>query len=201
MPQVPYSGVAGGRGTVGNWSFAGSCAFVLTLALLSGAACAAGPDISAVDKDTEFLIAACQNSVNDLAVVGRLAKEENWSSLIDPDLVDYKPMKIHGMWRVNRDGRTYTVTTGADPKGTTSCYVAFGEPRPRRDDLVASVARSLRLKTEGDDKGHAQGVRLEAYWIENLSPPGAMLVIDSLDDLAMGAMIGGPFRETQPPPR
>jgi hypothetical protein len=185
---------------MGNWSFAGSCAFVLTPALLSGAACAAGPDISAADKDTEFLIAACQNSINDLAVVGRLAKEQNWSSLIDPDLVEYKPVKIHGMWRVNRDGRTYTVTTGVDPKGITSCFVSFSEPRPQRDDFAASAAKALPLKSEGDGRGHAQGVQFETYRIENSSSAGSMLQIVSMDGLVLSAMIFGPFAETPPPP-
>lgn len=111
-------------------SFARLFAFVLQIALLSGAARAAGADLSDAEKDSEFFVTACQNSINDPATVGRLANEQNWNSLVDPDRVDFKPLKIRGMWRVTRDGRTYTVTSGVDPKGITSCFVSFGEPAP-----------------------------------------------------------------------
>jgi hypothetical protein len=181
-------------------SFARSFAFVLQIALLSGAARAAGPDVSDAEKDSEFFVTACQNSINDPAAVGRLAKEQNWSSLVDPDRVDFKPLKIRGMWRVDRDDRTYTLTLGVDLRGITTCFISFGEPRPRRDDFTASAAKFLSLKTEGDGKDHGPGVQFATYRIENLSPAGSMLQIVAMDDLVMSAMIFGPFPETPPPP-
>lgn len=175
-------------------------AFVLQIALLSGAARAASADLSDAEKDSEFFVTACQNSINDPATVGRLANEQNWNSLVDPDRVDFKPLKIRGMWRVTRDGRTYTVTSGVDPKGITSCFVSFGEPGPKRDDFAASAAKALSLKSEDDGKGkgHRPGVQFETYRIENLS--GSMLQIVSMDGLVMGAMIFGPFPEAPPTP-
>ena len=181
-------------------SIARSFAFVLQIALLSGAARAAGSDVSDAEKDSEFFVTACQNSINDPAAVGRLAKEQNWSSLVDPDHVDFKPLKIRGTWRVNRDGQTYTVTLSVDPKGITSCFVSFRELRARRDDFAASAAKALQLKPAGDGKDRGPGVQFETYWIENPSHARSMLHIATMDDLVMSAMIYGPLPEPPPAP-
>jgi hypothetical protein len=101
-------------------------------------------------------------------------------------------MKIHAMWHVERDGRIHTVITGTGPNGVTSCHVGFGVPNSSRGEFVASVGKPLRLKTERDDKGAI----LEAFRIENLSPAGATLIIETIDGRAIGAVIIGPIPET-----
>jgi hypothetical protein len=180
-------------------SFPRSFVLILQIVLHSAAAGAAGADLSGAEKDVEFFVSACQNSIDDPAAVGRLAKEQNWSSQVDPDRVDFKPLKIRGMWRVNRDGRTYTVTLGVDPKGIVSCFVSFAVPGPTRDDFSAIAAKSLPLKTEDDGEKHGTGVQFQTYRIKN-SPAGSMLQIVSMDDLVIGAMIFGPFPEAPSPP-
>jgi hypothetical protein len=165
------------------WFLAGSFA----LAVLVGEARAADPDVGLAGKDSAFFLAVCRNSVNNLAAVESLAVEQNWT------LVTREPeFTPHAMWHVERDGRTHTVITGTGPNGVTSCHVGFGVPNSSRGEFVASVGKSLRLKTERDDKDAI----LEAFRIENLSPADATLIIETIDGRVIGAMIIGPIPET-----
>jgi hypothetical protein len=174
------------------WFFAGSLMFVV----LSGSACAADPDAGVAEKDSAFFLSVCKNSVGNLAALERLAAEQSWTSKLgDPE---FKPLQIYGNWRVEHGGRIYTITAATASKGATSCFVSLSDPRPRRDDFFAIIAKSLRLLALGDAPGH---LRLENYRIENLSPEGSILEIDSMDGLVMDAMIAGPIREPPPPTR
>jgi hypothetical protein len=119
---------------------------------MSGPTGATDTAATAAEKDARFFLAVCQNALDDLAAVSRLAAEHNWKSMVDPRFPESKPEWVDGMWRVNRDDRSYTVGTGSAPKGIKYCSVAFGEPRASRDDFVVIVAESLRL-TALDDTG------------------------------------------------
>jgi len=49
------------------------------LAVLAGEARASDPDAGLAEKDSVFFLAVCQNSVNNLAAVERLAVEQKWT--------------------------------------------------------------------------------------------------------------------------
>ena len=158
-----------------SWFVAASLAFALALAAMSGPTGATDTAATAAEKDARFFLAVCQNALDDLAAVSRLAAEHNWKSMVDPRFPESKPEWVDGMWRVNRDDRSYTVGTGSAPKGIKYCSVAFGEPRASRDDFVVIVAESLRL-TALDDTG-ASDLRFARYRVENLSREGPTLQV------------------------
>ena len=154
---------------------------------------------TAAEKDAGFFLVVCQNALDDLAAVSRLAAEQNWESMVDPHFPESKPAWIDGMWRVNRDDRSYTVGTGSAPKGVKYCSVMFGEPRASRDDFVVTVAESLRL-TVLDDTG-APDLRFARYRVENLSREGPTLQVVVFHGGLSQAMIIDPIPERPPPPR
>jgi hypothetical protein len=180
-----------------SWFAAGSVVFALALAAMSRPAGAADATATAAEKDARFFLAVCQNALDDLATVSRLAAEQSWESMVDPRFPESKPEWIDGMWRVNRDDRSYTVGTGSAPKGIKYCSVAFGEPRAGRDDFVAIVAESLRL-TALDDTG-ARDLRFARYRVENLSRGGPTLQVVVFHGGMSRAMIIDPIPETPPP--
>ena len=177
---------------------AANLVFALAVAATSGPAGAADAP-TAAEKDARFFLAVCQNALDDLAAVSRLAAEQNWESMVDPSFPESKPEWIDGMWRVNRDERSYTVGTGSAPKGVKYCSVVFGEPRASRDDFVVIVAESLRL-TVLDDTG-APDLRFARYRVENLSRQGPTLQVVVFHGGLSQAMIIDPSPERPPPPR
>jgi hypothetical protein len=179
-----------------SWFVAASLAFAPALAAMSGPTGATDTAATAAEKDARFFLAVCQNALDDLAAVSRLAAEHNWKSMVDPRFPESKPEWVDGMWRVNRDDRSYTVGTGSAPKGIKYCSVAFGEPRASRDDFVVIVAESLRL-TALDDTG-ASDLRFARYRVENLSREGPTLQVVVFHGGLSQAMILDPIRE--PPP-
>ena len=182
-----------------SWFVAASLVFALAPAAMSGTAGATDAAATAAEKDARFFLAVCQNALDDLAAVSRLAAEQNWESMVDPRFPESKPEWIDGMWRVNRDDRAYTVGTGSAPKGIKYCSVTFGEPRASRDDFVVIVAESLRL-TALDDTG-APDLRFARYRVENLSREGPTLQVVVFHGGLSQAMIIDPFPEKLPPPR
>src|SRR6516225_6724072 len=88
-----------------SWFVAASLVFALALAAMSGTAGATDAAATAAEKDARFFLAVCQNALDDLAAVSRLAAEQNWESMVDPRFPESKPEWIDGMWRVNRDDR------------------------------------------------------------------------------------------------
>jgi len=61
-----------------SWFVAASLVFALALAM-SGTAGATDAAATAAEKDARFFLAVCQNALDDLAAVSRLAAEQNWS--------------------------------------------------------------------------------------------------------------------------
>jgi hypothetical protein len=182
-----------------SWFVAASLVFALALAAMSGPAGATDAAAAAAEKDARFFLAVCQNALDDLAAVSRLAAEQNWESMLDPRFPESKPAWIDGMWRVNRDDRSYTVGTGSAPNGIKYCSVMFGEPRPSWDDFFVIVAESLRL-TALDDTG-APDLRFARYRVENLSREGPTLQVVVFHGCLSQAMIIDPTPEKPPPPR
>ena len=182
-----------------SWFVAASLVFALAPAAMSETAGATHAAATAAEKDARFFLAVCQNALDDLAAVSRLAAEQNWESMVDPRFPESKPEWIDGMWRVSRDDRAYTVGTGSAPKGIRYCSVTFGEPRASRDDFVVIVAESLRL-TALDDTG-APDLRFARYRVENLSREGPTLQVVVFRGGLSQAMIIDPFPEKLPPPR
>jgi hypothetical protein len=86
---------------------AANLVFALAVAAMSGPAGAADAPLAAAEKDARFFLAVCQNALDDLAAVSRLAAEQNWDSMVDPRFPESKPEWIDGMWRINRDDRSY----------------------------------------------------------------------------------------------
>lgn len=176
-----------------RWLVTAGLLLALPLAAMSGPAAAAEATVIAAEKDARFFLALCQNALNDLAAVSRLAAEQDWESMLDPRFPEFKPEWIDGMWRVDRDDRSYTVGTGSGPKGIKHCRVAFGKPRPSRGDFVAIVGKSLRL-TALDDTG-APDLLFGQYRVEDLSPEGSILQVVVARGGLSEAMIFGPIRE------
>lgn len=177
---------------------AGRLVLALMLTSMSGPAGATDAAAIAAEKDARFFLAVCQNALDNLAAVSRLAAEQNWELMADPRFPESKPPWIDGMWRVNHDDRSYTAGIGSDLKGTKYCSVSFAEPGPSRDDFVAIVAKSLRL-TALPDSG-ASDVQFAQYRVENLSPEGSILQLLVFRGGLSQAMIFGPNREVPPPP-
>ena len=134
-----------GDSLVSSCYVAGRLVLALMLTSMSGPAGATDAAAIAAEKDARFFLAVCQNALDNLAAVSRLAAEQNWELMADPRFPESKPPWIDGMWRVNHDDRSYTAGIGSDLKGTKYCSVSFAEPGPSRDDFVAIVAKSLRL--------------------------------------------------------
>ena len=182
-----------------SWFVAAGPVFALALAAMSGPARATDAAVTAAEKDARFFIGVCQNALDDLAGVSRLAAEQNWESMLDPRFPESKPAWIDGTWRVNRDDRSYTVGTGSAPKGIKYCGVMFSEPRPSRDDFVVIVAESLRLTTL-DDTG-APDLRFARYRVEDLSRERPTLQVVVFHGGLSQAMIIDPVPEKPPPLR
>ena len=64
-----------------SWFVAASLVFALAPAAMSGTAGATDAAAAAAEKDARFFLAVCQNALDDLAAVSRLAAEQNWESL------------------------------------------------------------------------------------------------------------------------
>jgi len=82
-----------------SWFVAASLAFALALAAMSGPTGATDTAATAAEKDARFFLAVCQNALDDLAAVSRLAAEHNWKSMVDPRFPESKPEWVDGMWR------------------------------------------------------------------------------------------------------
>ena len=74
-----------------SWFVAASLAFALALAAMSGPTGATDTAATAAEKDARFFLAVCQNALDDLAAVSRLAAEHNWKSMIDPRFPNPNP--------------------------------------------------------------------------------------------------------------
>jgi hypothetical protein len=150
-------------------------------ALLSGAALpAAAPIPSDAQTALSFLLATCQDSADNLAAVAQLAKQRDWTSMLDPTVPDNGPLKVEGIWLVRQSGQSYTVSTGIGPRGKTTCEVGFISPKPRRDDFMAAAANAVALTSLIDQA--SPSFRLEMYRIENLAPKNVVLQLASSPD-------------------
>jgi len=139
-----------------------------------------------------FLLATCQDSADNLATVAQLAKQRNWTSMLDATGPEPDPLKVEGIWLVNQNGQSYTVSTGIGPHGKTTCEVGFIYPKPHRNDFVAAAANALTLKSTIDRV--SASFRLEMYQIENLAPKNVVLQLASSPDGAVfeASVIGPP---------
>jgi len=171
-------------GLVGTLSF---------LTLLSGASLStAAPIPNDAQTALNFLLATCQGSADNLAVVAQLAKQRNWTSMLDPTVPEPGPLKVEGIWLVSQNGQSYTVSTGIGPRGKTSCEVGFIYPKPQRNDFIAAAANAVTLKNVIDQA--SSSFRLEMYLIENLAPKNVVLQLASSPDGAVfeASVIGPP---------
>jgi len=163
------------------------------LALLSGASL---PTAAPIPNDAQtalnFLLATCQDSADNLAAVAQLAKQRNWTSMLDPTVPEPGPLKVEGIWLVSQNGQSYTVSTGISPQGKTTCEVGFIYPKPRRSDFIAAAANAVTLKNIIDQA--SSSFRLEMYQIENLAPKNVVLQLASSPDGAVfeASVIGPP---------
>lgn len=170
--------------------------FIVTLsvmALLSGAAPPAAAEIpNDAQTALSFLLATCQDSADNLAAVAQLAKQHNWTSMLDPTVPEPGPLTVQGIWLVSQNGQSYTVSTGIGPRGKTSCEVGFIYPKPHRNDFIAAAANAVTLKNIIDQA--SSSFRLEMYRIENLAPKNVVLQLASSPDGAVfeASVIGPP---------
>jgi hypothetical protein len=163
------------------------------VALLGGAAlCAAAPIPNDAQNALNFLLATCQDSTDNLAAVAQLAKQRDWTSMLDPTVPEKGPLKLDGVWLVRRNGQSYTVSTGIGPRGKTTCEVGFISPKPQRDDFIAAAANAVKLTNLIDQA--SPSFRLEMYRIENLAPKNVVLQLASSPDGAVfeASVIGPP---------
>jgi hypothetical protein len=139
-----------------------------------------------------FLLATCQESADNLAAVAQLAKQRNWTSMLDPTVPEPGPLKVEGIWLVSQNGQSYTVSTGIGPHGKTSCEVGFIYPKPQRNDFIAAAANAVALKNIIDQA--SSSFRLEMYQIETLAPKNVVLQLASSPDGAVfeASVIGPP---------
>jgi hypothetical protein len=158
---------------------------ILAIAVGSGSpVAAASPSADESRAAAEFFLAACRGSADNLSAVADLARRQNWTSMRDPGFPEKEPIKVDGMWRVVRNGLSYSVTTGTGPDGKTGCQVAFDAPRPDRDAFFATVSHALTLTPDLDQA--MTHFRLEIYRIENLAPKNVVLLfLSSHDDGAV----------------
>jgi len=172
---------------------AGIVGALSVMALLAGAALTlAVPIPSDAQTALNFLMATCQDSADNLAAVALLAKQRNWTSMLDPTVPEPGPLKVEGIWLVSQMGQSYTVSTGIGPHGKTSCEVGFIYPKPHRDDFIAAASNAVTLKSIIDQV--SSSFRLEMYQIENLSPKNVVLQLASSPDGAVfeASVIGPP---------
>jgi hypothetical protein len=163
------------------------------VALLAGAAlCAAAPIPNDAQNALNFLLATCQDSTDNLAAVAQLAKQRDWTSMLDPTVPEKGPLKVDGIWLVRQNGQSYTVSTGVGPHGKTTCEVGFISPKPRRDDFMAAAANAVTLTNLIDQP--SPSFRLEMYRIENLAPKNVVLQLATSPDGAVfeASVIGPP---------
>jgi hypothetical protein len=171
-------------------------AFIDTLsivALLGGAAlCAAAPIPSDAQNALNFLLATCQDSTDDIGAVAQLAKQRDWTSMLDPTVPEKGTLNVDGIWLVRQNSQSYTVSTGIGPRGKTTCEVGFISPKPRRDDFMAAATNSVTLTNLIDQE--SPSFRLEMYRIENLAPKNVVLQLATSPDGAVfeASVIGPP---------
>jgi hypothetical protein len=170
--------------------FLGGLSFI---ALLSGAV---RPVAAPIPNDAQtalnFLLATCQDSADNLGAVAQIAKQRNWTSMLDPTVPEPGPLKVEGIWLVNQNGQSYTVSTGIGPHGKTTCEVGFIYPKPHRSEFIAAAANTVTLKNIIDQA--SSSFRLEMYRIENLVPKNVILQLASSPDGAVfeASVIGPP---------
>ena len=128
----------------------------------------------------DFFVRACQRSADDLSSVAKLAEQESWASMLDPDFDDGSPLKVTGMWRVNQNGQSYIVSTGIGPGTGTACQVMFDDPKPRRDDFLKAASTVMTLTAEIDQGSTSW--RTEIYQVKNLAPKSVTLLFVSSPD-------------------
>jgi len=163
------------------------------IALLSGTweAATATPIPTGTQAAARFLLATCLGSADDVSVVAQLARKQNWASMIDPAVPENDPVRVNGMWQVNQNGQSYTVTTGTGPHGKTSCLVMFIDPKPSRDGFIAAISSAVRLKSV-IDSGRSSWHH-EMYQIEDMAPKNVILQLaSSPDGMVYEASIIGP---------
>jgi hypothetical protein len=163
------------------------------IALLSGAARpVAAPIANDAQTALNFLLATCQDSADNLGAVAQIAKQRNWTSMLDPTVPEPGPLKVEGIWLVNQNGQSYTVSIGIGPHGKTTCEVGFIYPKPHRSEFIAAAANTVTLKNIIDQA--SSSFRLEMYRIENLAPKNVILQLASSPDGAVfeASVIGPP---------
>jgi hypothetical protein len=163
------------------------------VALLAGAAlCAAAPIPNDAQNALNFLLATCRDSADNLATVAQLAKQRDWTSMLDPTVPEKGVLKVDGIWLVRQNGQSYTVSTGVGPRGKTTCEVGFISPKPQRDDFMAAATNAVTLTNLIDQP--SPSFRLEMYRIENLAPKNVVLQLASSPDGAVfeASVIGPP---------
>jgi hypothetical protein len=172
---------------------AGLIGALSVMALSSGAVlCAGAPIPNDAQTALNFLLATCQDSADNLAAVAQLAKQRDWTSMLDPTVPEKGPLKVEGIWLVRQSGQSYTVSIGIGPRGKTTCEVGFISPKPRRDDFMAAAANAATLTNVIDQA--SPSFRLEMYRIENLAPKNVVLQLASSPDGAVfeASVIGPP---------
>jgi len=160
----------------------------------SGAWLARGDRPVPLDTQTavDFFLSACKGAADDLTGVATRAKQQHWTSLLDPSVPENDPLKVTGMWGGNQNGQSYMVTTGVGHDTASACQVMFESPKPRRDDFFAAISKAMTLRAEID---RASGWRTEIYQIENLTPGYvSLLFVSDSDGSVYNASIMGPSR-------
>src|SRR5262249_49558686 len=77
----------------------------------------------------KFFLTACGDSAHNLLAVAQLAERRGWSSMITAADPENAILRVTGMWRVDEDRRSYTVTAGLGPGDHTTCQVGFEHPK------------------------------------------------------------------------
>jgi len=131
----------------------------------------------------KFFLTACGDSAHNLRAVAQRAERRGWSSMITAADPEDAPLRVTGMWRVDEDGRSYTVTAGLGPGDHTTCQVGFEHPKPGRDDFFAAVSAAVTPKIAGDFPG--ADWHMETYQIENLALKNVTLLFVSSSDGAV----------------
>jgi len=163
------------------------------VALLTSACSAGNSDPIPFNTQTavDFFMSACKGSPDNLSTVARLAEQQGWTSMVDPDVAENDHLKVTGMWRVNQNDQSYIVTTGVGTRTSTACQVTFDDPKPKRDDFFAAMSSALKLRNEIDQ---GSGWRMEIYRIEDFAPKYVtLLFVSSTDDGSVyNASVMGP---------
>lgn len=169
------------RRTLAGW--------IAAIMLLSAPSLAAPPAPTDSQAAADFFLATCRDSSHNLDAVAKMAAQRNWVAMLMPNVPLNDPVQVKGMWKVADHGRAYTVTIGTGPRNSTTCMVIFADPRPRRDDLFAAVAKTLKLKPRADTPGSEW--RSEMYQVQDLLPANAILQIVSSGGNAYSVAIMG----------